>query len=115
MKVNTHFIIIITCFFILVGCSDEKIKRLPIYKKSEDITNLVNQSQWEKASDEAKAIADLYKKTKWKLQLLGEELEYNELEQEISKLQISIEEKDKLEAKTNIVLIQDYIRAIYFR
>lgn len=115
MKVNLQFLTIIICLFMLVGCSEEKIKNLPMYKKSEEIIDLINQSQWEKAGDEAKIISDLYKKTKWKLQLLGEELEYNELEQEISKLQISIEEKDKREAKTNIVLIQDYIRAIYFR
>lgn len=115
MKVNLQFIIMTICFLLLIGCSNEKIKSLPIYKKSEEITDLINHSQWEKAGNEAKAISDIYKKNKWKLQLLGEELEYNELEQEISKLQISIEEKDKLESKTNIVLIQDYIRAIYFR
>lgn len=115
MKVNLQIIIIITCSFMLVGCSDEKIKNLPIYQKSEEITDLINQSQWQKAGEEAEAIGDLYKKTKWKLQLLGEEVEYNELEQEISKLKVSIEEKDRREAKTNIVLIQDYVRAIYFR
>ncbi|KEF35960.1 protein of unknown function (DUF4363) [Schinkia azotoformans MEV2011] len=115
MQVNLKFIMMSVCFFMLVGCSDEKIKNKPIYQKSEEIMDLLNHSQWEKAGDEAKAISDLYKKSRWKLQLLGGEMEYSELEQEISKLKISIEEKDKREAKTNIVLIQDYIKAIYFR
>ncbi len=114
MQVIWRFTIISVCFFILVGCSDGKIKTKPIYQKSEEIIDLLNQSQWEKAADEAAAIRDLYKKNKWKFQLLGDETEYSELDQEISKLKISIEEKDKHEAKTNLVLIQDYIKAIYF-
>ncbi|HHW38543.1 MAG TPA: hypothetical protein GXX18_15125 [Bacillales bacterium] len=114
MKVISKFVVIGTCFFMLLGCSDKKIKNKPIYKKSEEIMGLITHSQWKKAEDEAKAIKDLYKKNKWKYQLLGNEAEYSYLQQELSKLQMSIEEQDQLQAKTNVVVIQDYIKAIYF-
>lgn len=99
----------------LFGCSDEKIKGKPIYQKSEEISTFVNGAKWDKASEEVKAMVELYQKNKWKFQLLGDEMEYSGLNQEIIKLKVSIEEEDKKEAKANLALIQDYIRAIYYR
>lgn len=115
MKYSLQHMILCICFLLLLGCSNDKIISKPLYQKSEEIISLVNQLQWEKAKEEVRVIEDLYQKDEWKFQLLGDESEYDGLNQEISQLKVSIQEEDKMEAKSSLVIIQDYIRAIYFR
>src|SRR5699024_1223244 len=100
---------------ILFGCSMETIRQLPIYQSSDDVKGLVNDTHWKKAEEEGKHIEKLYKENKWKYQLMGDETEYNKLDEEISKLQVSLEEKDTKVAKRNIAVIQHFIESIYFR
>ena len=104
---------VVICFFMLSGCSSNSMNKNPIFQESNKIMELVDDSQWETADKAAQVIQKMYKKNKWKYQLLGDESEYNGLQQEISKLKISINEKDKPEAKRSIVIIQEHIQAIY--
>lgn len=104
---------LIISFLLLSGCTSHSIGKKPIYEESNKLMDLVDASQWETAEKAAQKIQKMFKKNKWKYQLLGDESEYNGLHQEISKLKVSIEEKDQPEAKRNIVLIQDYIHSIY--
>lgn len=99
----------------LSGCSIHSAKEQPIYKKTAEIQSLVDRSQWSQAKKELKAVENLFKKNHWKYQLLADEPEYRGLQDEISKLQISLDEKDKKEAKTSAVLIQNYLEAIYYK
>lgn len=108
----------ITCLLYIVllsGCSMETIQSKPIYQKSGDTKTLVNQEKWEQAKQQADVIDTLFKENKWKYQLLGNETEYSSLDAEIKKLQMSLEEKDKKEAKRNIAVMEHYIESLYFR
>ncbi|MCC3357308.1 DUF4363 family protein [Bacillus sp. REN16] len=100
-------------FLLLCGCSSHSISKKPIYEEANKVMELINGSQWEMADNAAQGMQKIFNKNKWKYQLLGDESEYTGLHQEISKLKVSIEEKDKPEAKRNIVIIQDHIRSIY--
>ncbi|WP_176555803.1 DUF4363 family protein [Virgibacillus ndiopensis] len=115
MKMSKSVIVLFSCIAFIFGCSNETIQKNPIYNKSTEIKNLVNQTQWHKAKQEAKLILEYYRNGKWKYQLLGDETEYNNLNEQILKLQVSIEEKDKAEAKRNIALIEHYIEMLYFK
>ncbi|SDQ67375.1 protein of unknown function [Virgibacillus subterraneus] len=108
-------VILFLCFTILFGCSTEKIQGLPISQKAIEIRKLVNQSQWKKAEQEVALIQELYKSNKWRYQILGDKIEYHNLNIHIKKLKVALEEKDKTEAKLNIVMIENYIESLYFR
>ncbi|MFD1361038.1 DUF4363 family protein [Lentibacillus salinarum] len=101
--------------FILFGCSTETIQQLPISETATDIEYLVNEGQWKQAKEGASQIRSLYKDNEWRYQLMGDKTEYSNLDEEISKLQVSIEEKDTEEAKRSIAGIKHYIESLYFR
>ncbi|WP_010281971.1 DUF4363 family protein [Bacillus timonensis] len=109
-----YSLILGVCVFLVSGCSTETISKKPIYQESSKLMELIDGAQWELADKEVMEIQKLFKKNKWKYMLLGDETEYSGLNQEISKLVASIEEKDTPEAKRNILMIQDYIKSIYF-
>ena len=100
---------------LLFGCSNETLQEKPIYQKATEIKTLVNQEEWDKAKEGSKDLYQLYKKNKWKYQFLGNETEHKTLNQHIQKLIISIEEKDKQEAKLNIAMMEHYIESLYFK
>ncbi|MGP4108740.1 DUF4363 family protein [Virgibacillus sp. L01] len=115
MKIPKVAAILFLCFTILFGCSNETIQNLPISQKATEIENLINQAKWDKAVHEADLIQGLYKDNEWKYQLYGDETEYNNLNEEIRKLKVSLKERDKTEAKLNIVMIENCIESLYFR
>lgn len=107
--------ILFLCLTLLFGCSNETIQNLPISQKAAEIENLINQSKWDRAEQEAARIEELYKSNEWKYQLYGDETEYKSLSKEIRKLKVSLKERDKTEAKLNIVVIENCIESLYFR
>ena len=76
---------------------------------------MIDQKDWNRARNGAEQINHLFKNNKWKYQLLGDETEFSGLENEIKKLQISLEEKDKKEAKRNLAMIESYMESLYFK
>jgi hypothetical protein len=48
-----------------------------------------------------------------KLQLLGDEEEYEEMSREIDKLEAAVQEKDKKQAKVSLATIQSILDEIY--
>lgn len=115
MKVLKMCLLFVVCSMLLIGCSNEKIRNLPIYQKANKIHSLVESGKWDSANEASKSIETMYKDQKWKYQLLGDESEYNGLIQEIAQLQVAVEEQDKKEAKLHIALIKNYLKAMYFK
>lgn len=68
---------------------------------------------WQALQEEAAELKKLYKDQQWKLQLLGDEGEYEGLNMSINRLFIAIEEKDRTEAKLELANIQSLIADIY--
>ena len=115
MKIIKFSALCICLSVMLFGCSNETIQKKPIYQKATEIKTLVNQQEWDKAKEGSKDIYQLYKENKWKYQFLGDETEYNTLNQHIQKLIISIEEQDTKEAKFNLAMIEHYMESLYFK
>jgi hypothetical protein len=103
------------CSIILAGCSAHEVKNKPIYQSTTEMKEIVDQGKWKKAKNKVEEMHHLFHKNKWKYRFMGDEREYGGLEEEISRLQISIEEQDKLEAKKSIALIELYIQSLYFK
>ncbi|MFD2759614.1 DUF4363 family protein [Lentibacillus juripiscarius] len=114
MKFFTLGTMVLT-LFIFTGCSDETIQDLPITQSATEINSLISQSQWTKAQQKSKQVQNIYESNKWKYQLMGDETEYNKLDEAIAKLQVSIKTKDKAEVKRTIATIEHYVQSLYFQ
>src|SRR5690625_2967301 len=106
-------IILSICMPVLFGCSGA-IQKDPVHSHSNEVMSLVDEFEWNKAKRGAEDLEQLFKKNKWKYQLLGTDTEDMGLDRHIKKLQISIEEKDKEEAKKDTAMIKHYIESMYF-
>ncbi|MFT9846906.1 DUF4363 family protein [Aneurinibacillus sp. REN35] len=89
------------------------IEQKPMFQKADQIEKLVGEKQWNKASVEAEALMNMYQKQKWKFQLLGDEAEYEGLNQEIAKLQAAIKVQGQVETHITIAAIKELLVQMY--
>src|SRR5690606_37240650 len=85
----------------------------PLSKKIDQIQELVYRKQWEPAAAEVRHLENLYHKSKWKLQLLGDETEYEGMERELSKLKSAVEIWDSAQAMLQLATLRSILQAIY--
>jgi len=103
------------CLLMLFGCSSENMDNNPVFQEANEIKTNVDQSNWDHAKQQAESLKKLYKENKWKYQLLSDKNTFNSLEEHIEMLTVSLEEKDKTEAKLHIAMIEHLIKSIYFK
>lgn len=84
-----------------------------VEKQAQMILLLINQNKWEESVEPSKKLKELYNKNKWKYQLLGDEGEYEQLNHEIEKLQMAVQEKDSTQAKIILSTIIAIVKDIY--
>jgi hypothetical protein len=85
----------------------------PLIQKVTSIISYVEYDQWTLANQEVAKLRGMYKKEKWKLQLLGDEEEYEGLDRELDHLASAALDQDKTEAKKSLVHIRAILKAIY--
>jgi len=68
---------------------------------------------WKKLQTDAEKLKKNYQSNKWKIQLLGDEDEYETLNESINKLIIAIEEKDQTQSKLELAIIKVIAEDIY--
>ncbi|UFU00286.1 hypothetical protein KO561_04860 [Radiobacillus kanasensis] len=78
------------------------------------IEGLVDSEEWDKASEEAYQLRDIYQNEKWKYQLLGDENNYKGIQKEMEKLLASISVEDKKQVKVETAVIRTLYKDIYF-
>jgi hypothetical protein len=85
----------------------------PLIQKVTQIISYVEYDQWSLANQEVAKLRGMYKKEKWKLQLLGDEEEYEGLDREFDHLVSAAQDQDKTESKKSLVHIRAILKAIY--
>lgn len=85
----------------------------PLVSKMKKIVHLVNDQQWDQAIEEVDGLKKLYNKEKWKLQLLGDEAEYEQIDQELEKLTVAVKERDRTQAKIIMSTVRTLLKNIY--
>lgn len=99
---------------ILSGCSSsESGPGKAIFTKINEINLSTIKGNWKKSSMQAKTLRHLYEKRKWKLQLLGDEGEYEGLDQELRKLNAAVNSKDKTQTKIELASVRSLFQNIY--
>jgi len=100
---------------LFTGCNSAAMQNDQLYNKTLEIKTIVEKSDWTNAEQVVKDMNKQYKANEWKYQLMGTTKEYTEVDQELSKLKVSIEEQDKETARQSIEIIKQYMKSIYFQ
>lgn len=111
-KYMNKTIIVCCCLLFLVGC-ENNIGGDVFFNQIDDIENALENEDWDEVTVQAEALKELYKQEKWKLQLLGDEGEYESLYESINKLIIATEEKDRMNIRIELSVIHTFIEDIY--
>lgn len=101
-------------FFILIlsGCS-HVIGRDEFKGNIQIIEQALNENDWEKAKNNGDRLLKSYSSNKWKLQMIGDEGEYEDLYESINRLCAAIEEKNPTQTKMELASIQSILKEIY--
>lgn len=103
---------IVLIVILLAGCTNFMGKE-SLYEGIKMLEQPINDENWEEAKRKNEELINLYEELKWKLQLIGDEEEYEELYNCIVRLAVAIEEKDKMAAKLEIASIYAILKSMY--
>jgi hypothetical protein len=102
----------ILLLILLTGCSNHTGKN-DFSKKINSMEQALLSPDWIQLKSLGNELEQLYLDNQWKIQLLGDEDEYESLQESINQLLVSIEEKDVTEIKLEMATIKTFIEDIY--
>jgi len=77
------------------------------------LENALDNPKWEQITQQANELKKIYKDNKWKLQLLGDEGEYEGLNESINKIIAAAKEKDTTNIRLEMATARSLILDIY--
>ncbi len=100
--------------FILSACSANKETVTSFHDSFKNMEeSMVSPADWGELEKEANKIRKKYEDHLWKMQLLGNKIEYGSLKHEISKLKAAILSKDEAQVSIHIATINSYLSSIF--
>jgi hypothetical protein len=108
----TKWMMSIFLFIVLSGCSGVTGEN-DFSKKINSIEQALHDEDWNQLKSLGNELDQLYQGSQWKIQLMGDEDEYESLQESINHLTVAIEEKDLTEAKLEVATIKTFIEDIY--
>ncbi|MCJ0932471.1 DUF4363 family protein [Virgibacillus halodenitrificans] len=97
---------------ILSGCSQITGKDV-LLNNIKTLEMALDQKDWESAEEHTDELQRLYKGNRWKIQLLGDEGEYEKLYEGIQRLKVTIREEANPESKIELATVKSLIKDIY--
>lgn len=97
---------------LLSGCSSISGEN-DFSKKINSIEQALTKHDWEQIKSLGNELKQLHTQSEWKIQLMGDEDEYESLKESINQLIVAIEEQDLTETKLEIATIKTYLEDIY--
>ena len=105
-------IIVLVACLLLSGCAGVTGEN-DFNKALTRLEQLLVLEDWQQIKEQAGKIDTLYEKAKWKLQLLGDEDEYESLQESIAHLQTAARIQEKADCEKELTTIKTYIKQIY--
>ncbi|WP_047986029.1 DUF4363 family protein [Ornithinibacillus californiensis] len=109
---NKKFFILFGFLLILTACN-KPIAGEHFFNKIEDIEQVVKEEDWKSTDAYLNEFQSYYEKNIWKLQLLGDENEYEGLHESLERLIASINEQDTTQSLIELATIRAYLEEIY--
>jgi len=104
--------IILLSIMFVAGCT-EPIGGDYFFDNIQSLELELEKEDWQHANLQLKDMKNLYKKNNWKLQLLGDEAEYEGINEAISRLSAAIKSEDSKQALIELATIQAFLVEIY--
>jgi len=105
-------LLIMIALIVMSGCSEQTGSK-QLYDTISRLEQLINENDIPALKKEADSIRQAYQKNLWKLQLIGDEGEYEGLNQGISRFIAATEIEDIESAKMELASIKSYLEDIY--
>lgn len=105
-------LLVLCCFLFLTACTDQ-IGGKAFFEHIDKLENGLDQPQWEELAIQANELKEMYEKDKWKIQLLGDEGEYESLNESLNNLLATIKEEDTLTTRMELATILTLFEDIY--
>ncbi len=97
---------------LLSGCTN-KIGGEVFFNRLDDMEQALEQEEWNTLTQHAEELKRIYNDQKWKLQLLGDEGEYENLYRSINNLIAAIKEKDSVNVRLELATTRSFLEDIY--
>ncbi|MBY7142580.1 hypothetical protein KFZ56_05700 [Virgibacillus sp. NKC19-3] len=105
--------IILLCFlFFLTACTNQ-IGGEAFFHHINEFEKGLDQPNWEELSAQANELKEMYEKDKWKIQLIGDEGEYEDLYESINNIIATVKERDTLSTRIEIATTRTILEDIY--
>ncbi|WP_077618423.1 DUF4363 family protein [Bacillus sinesaloumensis] len=99
-------------FVLLAGCANTIGGDL-FYNHIDQLEEALDQPDWEQIKLQAEELNDIYIDSKWKLQLLGDEGEYEQLNESIQKIIAAVKEEDTTNVRMELATARSLVADIY--
>lgn len=96
----------------LSGC-EGKIGGDYFFNQIDQLEQALDDSEWNKMNAQTAQLKEIYQDNKWKIQLLGDEGEYEGLYQSINKLIAAAKEEDTVNFRIELSTIRSFVEDIY--
>lgn len=102
--------LMLLAFIVLSGCSTGS-KEFKVQMNA--IEQQLISEDWEALSPQLNTLVEAYDKNKWKIQLLGDEGEYERLYESINRLRAAVDSKDAESASLELATLKTIVQDIY--
>ncbi|WP_339228895.1 DUF4363 family protein [Oceanobacillus sp. FSL K6-2867] len=97
---------------ILTGCENQ-VGGEYFFEHVDQLEHSIDKLEWDKISTQAEELKSMYKDNKWKIQLLGDEDEYESLHESINNLIAAAKEKDSTSARLELAVVKSILEDVY--
>ncbi|PAE29156.1 hypothetical protein CHI07_10580 [Paenibacillus sp. 7884-2] len=105
-------ILLASLAILLAGCTNQ-VGGDYFFNHIDQIEQEIDQSNWDKIAVQTDELKKMYKKNRWKIQLLGDEGEYEELHISINILIAAVLEEDSTSARLELATVRSILEDIY--
>lgn len=105
-------LLLVVAMLFLTGCA-EATDENNFKHALESLETALLTEDWSLIEEQVEAIENQYIQSKWKLQLLGDEDEYESLLESVNQLKRATKLKDKADCEKELTSIETYLQQIY--
>ncbi|WP_185971033.1 DUF4363 family protein [Alkalicoccobacillus porphyridii] len=107
-----YIVLNILLLLFLSGCGDVVGSNL-FFNQMDQLEEALDRSDWDQIERHAYKFNEIYKTNKWKLQLIGDEGEYEGLNESIQKMIAGVKEEDITNVRLELASARSLIADIY--
>ncbi|GGA81119.1 DUF4363 family protein [Ornithinibacillus halotolerans] len=98
---------------LLLSACNEPIGGKNFFNKVEVLEQEISNDNWKNSQQYLEELHRYFEKNLWKLQLFGDENEYEGIQESMNRLFVTIQEEDRTQALIDLVTIKAHIEEIY--